>query len=551
MADIQNVPQAQARMAPPGLNPMLRQLGVMVGIALSVALGVVIVFWSWTPNYSVLSSSLTEKDASEVIAALQQGGIDHKVDPATGAVMVKSQQLQEARLKLAGQGLPRGGSMGFEILQQEAGFGTSRAVEAARFHRALEGELARTIATLSSVASARVHLATPKQSAFVRSKKHTSASVVVKLFSGRVLEKGQVAAIVHLVASGVPELEPSNVTVVDQKGNLLSSQMDNSEMQLTATQFEYTKGLEEHYRKQAESILQPILGADKVHAGVTVDVDFTINEQTAERFNPDLPALRSEQVNEQSSSLSAVQGVPGALSNQPPAAGSAPEQAVGGQDGTQADNGQPINSSKRATRNYELDKTISHTKVSSGVLRKLSIAVVVDDMLTTATDGNIERKERTPEEIERFTKLVKEAVGFNELRGDSVSVINAPFQVPVPLEPLPEMAIYEKPWVWDLGKQIVGVILVLVLVFVVLLPTIKRLNNAPPPVQYAAMEGGGNALPGGGAYGGASDSGGEALQLPGKGKYEDTLDAARQLVSEDPMRVAQVVRSWVAEDGSH
>jgi flagellar M-ring protein FliF len=285
-----------------------------------------------------------------------------------------------------------------------------------------------------------------------------------------------------------------------------------------------------------------------VRAGVTVDVDFTVNEQTAERFNPDLPALRSEQVNEQSSSLSAVQGVPGALSNQPPAAGSAPEQAVGGQDGTQADSGQPINSSKRATRNYELDKTISHTKVASGVLRKLSIAVVVDD-LVTKTGGSEERTKRTPEEIERFTQLVKEAVGFNELRGDSVSVINASFQVPVPPAPLPEQAIWEKPWVWDLAKQVVGVILVLVLVFVVLLPTIRKLSEAPPPPQYVATEGVGAALSGGGAPGGSLEGGGETLQLPGKGKYEDTLDAARQLVSEDPMRVAQVVRSWVAEDG--
>ncbi len=552
MDDITNTPQAQVGMVRPSYNPMLRQLGVMVGIALSVALGVVIVFWSWTPNYSVLSSSLTEKDASEVIAALQQGGIEHKVDASTGAIMVKSQQLQEARLKLAGQGLPRGGSMGFEILQQEAGFGTSRAVEAARFHRALEGELARTISTLSSVASARVHLATPKQSAFVRGKKHASASVVVKLFSGRVLEKGQVAAIVHLVASGVPELEASSVTVVDHKGNLLSSNMDSKEMMLTATQFEYTKGLEEHYRKRAEAILQPIVGEDKVRAGVTVDVDFTVNEQTAERFNPDLPALRSEQVNEQSSSLSAVQGVPGALSNQPPAAGSAPEQATAAEGNQVADGEQPINSSKRATRNYELDKTISHTRHSTGILRKLSIAVVVDDLVTNKGTGagSEERTKRTPEEIERFTQLVKEAVGFNELRGDSVSVINASFQVPTPPAPLPEPAIWEKPWVWDLAKQIVGVILVLVLVFVVLLPTIKRLNTAPPPSQYMATTGGGMAVPGG-VPGASMENSGDALQLPGKGKYEDTLDAARQLVSEDPMRVAQVVRSWVAEDASH
>jgi len=377
-------PRAQA----PSLsrNPVIRQLAVMVGIAASVAIGVAVVLWSWTPSYSLLFGNLAQKDASEVVAALQQAGIDYEVNQETGAVMVPSGKVQEARMKLAGQGLPHSDSLGYELLQQETGFGTSRALEAARFHRALEGELARTISTLANIQTARVHLATPKQSVFVRKRKQPSASIVVKLYSGRSLEKGQVTSVIHLVASSVPDLESNRVTVVDQKGNLLSSQMDGGQMMLTGSQFEFTRQLEDRYRQRVEDILIPILGEASVRAQVTAELDFTVTEQTEERFNPDLPALRSEQINEQASRLSSAQGVPGALSNQPPAAGVAPERAGGGLNAGGSDSS-PLNTSKRATRNFELDKTVSHTRLPSGTLRRLSVAVVVDDSVTAAGDG--------------------------------------------------------------------------------------------------------------------------------------------------------------------
>lgn len=516
----------------------------MVGIAASVALGIAVVLWSQTPSYSMLYGNLAPKDATEVVAALEQNAIPYKINESTGAVMVASGKLHEARMKLAGQGLPRSDSLGYEILQQETGFGTSRALEAARFHRALEGELARTIGTLSNIESARVHLATPKQSVFVRKSNDPSASVVLKLYSGRVLDKGQVAAIVHLVASSVPDLDAGRVTVVDHKGNLLSGEMDSRQMMLTSSQFEYTRELEKHYQQRVEDILAPILGTDRVRAQISADVDFTVTEQTAERFNPDLPALRSEQVNEQSSRLGSVQGVPGALSNQPPAAGTAPE--VAGGDEADAANGSPLNISKRATRNYELDKTISHTRLASNKLRRLSVAVVVDDLVNVADDGTVTRVERTPEEISRLTRLVKEAIGFNAQRGDSVEVINSAFMLPAPPAPLPELAIWEQPWVWDVAKQVGGVILVLVLIFFVLRPTMKKLTASPVIHQVATAEGGAG-MEGAGA-GGALDSADDTMRLPGPEKYENTLDAARQMVQDDPKRVAQVVRSWVAED---
>ncbi len=533
-------------------NPVVRQLGVMIGIAASVALGVAVVLWSQTPSYSLLFGSLGQQDATEVIAVLQQAGIDFKVEETNGAVMVPSSKLRDARMKLAGQGLPRNDGLGFELLQQESGFGTSRAMEAARFHRALEGELARTIATIANIQSARVHLATPKQSVFVRKRKKPTASVALKLYNGHSLEKEQVAAIVHLVASSVPELETGRVTVVDQKGSMLSSRMGSSEMMLTASQFDYTKQLEEHYRQRVENILIPILGADRVHAQVTAEVDFTMTEQTAERFNPDLPALRSEQIQEQASVATTAGGVPGALSNQPPAAGAAPEQLANQDGGGGADPGStPKSSSKRATRNYELDKTISHTRLSTGRLHRLSVAVVVDDQTIADSEGQIIRTQRSPEELTRITQLVQESIGYNATRGDTVRVINAAFMAPPIQESLPELPVWEQPWAWDLAKQAGGLILVMLLILFVLRPTMKRLT-APPVVERLegeSVEGseGGEGAAGEGVQaleGGA----GNQMQLPGPERYEDTLEAARGLIQEDPKRVAQVVKSWVSEN---
>ena len=530
-------------------NLVVRQLAVMVGIAASVALGVAIVLWSQTPNYSLLFGDLAEKDAAEVISALQQAGIEFKVEDASGAVMVPTGKLRDARMKLAGEGLPRGDSPGFALLEKEASFGTSRALEAARFQRALEGELARTIRSISSVKSARVHLATPKQSVFARKRKNPSASVVLSLFSGRIMEKEQVAAIRHLVASSVPELEAGRVTVVDHKGKLLSGQAETREMMLSTSQLDYTRQLEKDFRQRVEDILMPILGAENVSAQVTAEVDFTVTEQTEERFNPDLPALRSEQVNEQSSRLATTQGVPGALSNQPPLAGQAPEQADAA-GATQQPAGAPLNTSTRATRNYELDKTISHTRLSSGTLRRLSVAVVVDDRAATSDDGATTSVERSPEEISRITELVKEAIGFNTTRGDSVRVINAKFMAPVVPEPLPEPAIWEEAWVWDLAKQAGGVILVLLLILFVLKPTMKRLT-APPVVERMDSSGAAQAEAGvatGETNVNALQGGGNQYQLPGPEQYENTLESARSMVQDDPKRVAQVVRSWVSED---
>jgi len=535
-------------------NPLVRQVSLMVGIAASVALGVAVVLWSQSPNYTPLYGSLAENDAAQVVQALQQAGVEYKVDDGTGLVLVPTGKLREIRMSLATQNLPNGGGLGFEVLQQETGFGTSRLVESARYHHALEGELARTIATLSNINTARVHLALPKQSVFVRKKKKPSASVTLKLFPGRPLEKGQVEAIVHLVASSIPDLESTNVTVVDQKGNLLSMNQASPEMHLSSSQYEYTRTLENNLRERIENLLSPILGGERVRAEVSADIDFTISEQTQERFNPDQPALRSEQLNEAGSSAGPVQGVPGALSNQPPAAGAAPQIAAGapGAEGEIAGN-----SSRQSTRNYELDRVISHTRNSLASLRRLSVAVIVDDIAEVADDKTVSYRERTPEELESIAQLVREAVGYSPQRGDRVKVINSRFIQPEPIEALPEPSILEQAWVWDAAKQAGGFILVVLLIFMVLRPTLKKLTETPSTEMVpAGATASGTSEGEAPASAGKSDAGegllvgadGEPIRLPGPGGYENVMEAARELVNEDPKRVAQVVKTWMSKD---
>jgi flagellar M-ring protein FliF len=347
------------------------------------------------------------------------------------------------------------------------------------------------------------------------------------------------------------------VTVVDHKGRLLSGDPQSREMKLSATQFEHTRRIEEHFRERIERLLSPIVGRDKVRAQVTADVDFTVTEQTQERFNPDQPALRSEQLNEQQSVDAAAGGVPGALSNQPPAAGRAPQKAAG--NAGPAAEGDARNLNRQSTRNFELDRVVSHTRMSPITLRRLSVAVVVDDIASVGSDGQAAVRERTPEEIERLTELVREAIGFDARRGDSVRVMNSSFLSPEPVADLPEIPIWEQGWFLDLIKQVGGLLLVLILIFFVLKPTMKRLT-----ASHAEFASGADGSDGGARIEGplareeAAEeqenlllgSDGEPISLPGAGKYENIMDAARCLVDEDPKRVAQLVKTWVSEDAA-
>ena len=536
--------------------PWIRQLILLVGLAASVAVGVAVVLWSQTPSYQVLYGSLAEKDQARIAEELQKLNILFKIDTATGAIMVPEKNVHDARLKLAAQGLPKGANAGFDTMDEKSNFGTSQFMENARYQHAQEGELARSIMTINNVQTARVHLALPRQSVFVRNRQQPTASVLVNLYQGRNLDDGQIAAIIHLVASSVPNLDPSRVTVVDQKGRLLTGRENQQEFGLTASQLDYTHRLEDSYIRRIENLLTPIIGPGGVRAQVTVDADFTMTEQTQESFKPDPAALRSEQTAEERTLPGAgVAGIPGALSNQPPGAASVPETtakaaapdksgktpAKGVTKTAEADAaaGIPVNTSKHTTRNFELDKTISHTKAAPGKVRRLSVAVVLDNKQVLNEDGEVERKPLSPEEITMVTGLVKEAIGFNSDRGDTVQVINKPFTVPPEPEPLPEPSFFAKPWLWDVGKQVIAGALVLLLIFFVLRPMLRNVASHPFPVGAAAPA----AAPYG--YAGAAP---QALPPGGPVSYETSLNAAKAIAAQDPKRVAQVVKNWVASD---
>ncbi len=559
---------------------MLRQVGLMVGLAASVAIGFAVVLWSQQPDYRPLYGSLAGMDAKQVMETLAAADIAYTVEPNSGALLVKADDVARARLKLAGAGVaPTDGNIGFEILDKDQGLGTSQFMEATRYRRGLEGELARTIASLNNVKGARVHLAIPKSSVFVRDERKPSASVLVELFAGRSLEPGQVLAIVNLVATSVPELSKSQITVVDQKGNLLSDQAENSALTMAGKQFDYSRRMESMLTQRVHNILQPVLGNDRYKAEVSADVDFSAVESTSEQFNPDQPALRSEQsTSEQRTAANGPpQGVPGALSNQPPAPASAP-QTTGGAAATASAiqpgqplldaNGQqimdpatgqpmlapyPADKRQQSTKNFELDRSISHTKQQQGRLNRLSVSVVVDDQVkVNAANGETSRAPWTADELARFTRLVQDAVGFDASRGDSVSVINMPFSQERG-EVIADIPFYSQPWFWDIVKQVLGVLFILVLVFGVLRPVLNNITGNGK--KQLAPFGGDVELGGMGGLDGelANDrislGGPQSILLPSPSEgYDAQLNAIKSLVAEDPGRVAQVVKEWINAD---
>ncbi len=518
--------------------PAVRQVLLLVGVAAAVAAGFAIVLWSQAPAYSRLFSDLPASEAAKVADALGSAGIEYRVNVDSGNIEVPASKLHDARLELASQELPNSGSAGMAMLSEQSGFGVSQFMESARYQHALEAELARTISHLGAVENARVHLALPKQTSFIRDRREASASVLLTLHRGRTLEPDQASAIVHLVASSVPNLDAGDVTLIDQHGRLLSEPGGNADARRTADSFERARQLEAVYRRRIEELLTPLLGPGRVRAQVVADLDFTIREQTRESFDPERSAVRSEQINvqRQDAALPEAAGVPGALSNQPPAVAAAQPAAVDG--ASTADSAGSIEVSKQSTRNYELDRTISHTRPESGTIERLSVAVLVDD---SAPDGAAaeDYEPLSEADIERFTALVKEAVGFKAERGDSVVVVNAAFrELPAPTvgDAVP---LWEQPLVQDVLKQVLGAVLVLALGFGLVRPLLRGIvaghaGTSPELVAGAASGGPARLVRAPAALGGPS--------------FDEKIAAARNITGHDPARVAQVVRKWVSVD---
>ncbi|MEH6470180.1 MAG: flagellar basal-body MS-ring/collar protein FliF [Halopseudomonas sp.] len=525
---------------------IFRQIGLMVGLAASVAIGFAVVLWSQESDYRPLLNNLNSLDANEIIDTLQANQIPYRIDNSSGALLVAADQIHQARLKLAAEGLNGRNTVGFELMDQEQALGTSQFMETTRFRRGLEGELARTISSLLAIKSARVHLALPKQSVFVRDSRKPTASVFIERYAGRELNKTQVASIANLVASSIPQLSVQDVTVVDQKGRLLNSHNIDEEVGLAAKQLDYIRKVEERLNARVRSILDPVVGGGRFRAEVSADVDFTSVEQTDELYSPDLPSLRSEQTMSESRLGSAAGGgVPGALSNQPPGAAVAPERGVAlAGDGSSSGE----SARKQSTRNYELDRTISYTRHQQGRMRRLTVAVAVDDLVRRNPEsGEMSRQPWNENDLKRLTLLVRDAVGYSAARGDSVNVINAPFAEPDPIEAMPEVALWEQDWFWGVAKQVGAVLFVLLIVFGVLRPILKNLSESSAPAEGLA----GGELEGiGGGFAEESEMGvsGESL-LPGPNdSYERQVDAVRTLVAEDPGRVANVVKQWLADE---
>ena len=533
--------------------PIVRQLGLLIGLAASIALGVAIVLWMQTPNYTRLPGQLSGQTLNDVISVLERNNIRYNVDTSSGSIMVDSAKVNEAKLKLASENLSLNSGHGFEMIEKDQGFGTSSFLQKARYKRAIEGELARTITSMRSVQSARVHLALPKESAFIRNNKDATASVFISTIPGHSLDKNQIASITNLVASSISNLKTSQVTIVDDKGKLLSNASSENMMGLSSNQLDFTRNIEKTYVDRIERMLSPIVGLGNVRAQVTAELDFTQIESTQETFNPDLPAMRSEQSSEEQSQGSSRGGIPGALTNQPPATATAPQQ-VKQQAGTTTNQGSN-RTSRRSTKNYELDKTISHTRNRAGSVKRLSIAVVLDNKNIFAapvvpnttpagaaqtTTPVMQSVPYTQQEIARITTLVRETVGFNNLRGDSVSVINVPFKK-VEFEALPEEAIYEKAWVWDIAKQALGALAVLFVIFGVLKPAMKTLAVVPPVIKTISENG--------------EDVADDQLSLSGldqekiaqDASYESNLQEAQSLAAKEPKLVLQVVNNWMSD----
>lgn len=529
-----------------GLLPNQQKLGLMLAVAAIVALVAGLWMWGQTPDYRVLYSNLSDRDGGSIIASLQQMNVPYKFAEGGGALLLPANQVHEVRLRLASQGLPRGSLVGFELMENQK-LGVSQFLEQVNYQRAQEGELARSIQSLAAVQGARVHLAMAKPSVFAREQQKPGASVLLNLYPGKTLDAAQVSAIVHLVSSSVPDMPVKNVTVVDQQGNLLSANNEGTgNAPLDPSQLKYIQQIEQSYVKRIEAILAPITGASNVRAQVAADVDFSQSENVAEihkpNQNPTNSAVRSQQSTEATSSGQGAGGVPGALSNQPPAPASAPVNAPAGApaDGGNPVAAAPVNLRKDSTVNYEVDKTIRHTRQQVGSIKRLSVAVVVNHRKITDSAGKTSFKPLAEAEMQQINGLVKEAMGFNQERGDSLNVANSAFTAGEAEAVLPEIPFWKRPETFilakEVGKHLLIAAVVLYLLLGVLRPLLKHLAQAR---DRAAL------IPALEADGGmAVESAGQQAALG----YEHKLQLAKQMARQDPKVVANVVKNWVSGD---
>ncbi|SEO57345.1 flagellar basal-body MS-ring/collar protein FliF [Aquisalimonas asiatica] len=531
-----------------------RQAGLIGGVVAAVALGVGVFFWAQQPSYQTLYSGLDDQDRAQVVESLRESGASVRLNQDTGAVEVPRGDVHEARLHLASQGLPEGQGTGFEMLDEDQRFGTSQFMESARYQRALETELARSVRSLSAVSNARVHLAIPEDSVFIRESSQPTASVALELHGGRRLSEGQVQAIVHMISSSVPEMTEDNVSVVDQNGNLLTRDEDRDDG-MSGSQFEVRERLERDYQRRIEELLTPMVGSGRVKAQVNADVDFSREETTEEMFDPDATVIRSEQTSEERGSGSDMAlGIPGALTNQPPGGGE-----IGDGDDNGGFMGPGVDITNTATRNYEVGRILRHLQRPEGAVDRLTVAVLVDQpMVEGEEEGEMVREAMSADQIERITQLVQDAVGFDEDRGDRVNVVDAAFEEVDTGDVVPDVPLMEQPWMQELLRWLIAGVVALALILFVVRPLVQALigggraseEDADPDVD---------GLPPGAAVGpdgqvqqrltGPDVESGSIGQSSAMAvDQNEKVEAAREVVQSDPTLAASVVKGWLNED---
>jgi flagellar M-ring protein FliF len=545
-----------------------QKIALMVAVAAIVAILVGALLYSSTPSYKVLFSNLSEKDGGAIIGSLEQMNVPYKFSEGGGAILVPADKVHEARLRLATQGLPKGGSVGFELMESQK-FGISQFLEQVNYQRALEGELARTIQTIASVSMARVHLAIPKPSVFVREEQKPTASVMLQLHPGRQLEPQQIAGITHLVASSIPQLPPSNIAIVDQNGTLLSQlKSPLGEAGLDPTQLKYIRDVEASVIRRIQEIISPITGDDNVRVQAAADIDFSQQEQTAESFkpntNPTAAAMRSQQSSEQAQASPNPLGVPGALSNQPPVPATAPitSPAVPPSTANNAANargqvnnagitaqitnvGQPLSARKDSTINYEVDRTITHTKNQLGRVKRLSVAVLVNHRLDKDRTGKIAPRPLSDAEIKQLNELARDAMGFSPERGDTLTVVNSSFssareEAEIPFWKHPDFFEFLK----ELAKYALIAGVVLYLTLAVLRPLLKQMF----PPEAAGTRGVGGTLSTTDEAGAEETAEEEELNMA-YATYERKLAKAKEISMQDPKAVANIMKEWINPNG--
>ncbi|MBO7920769.1 flagellar M-ring protein FliF [Alteromonas sp. K632G] len=531
-----------------GSADMMRQMALVVVLVICVAIAVFILIWAQEPDFRPLAKMETQ-ELIETLDYMDANQIEYRLEGNT--VYVRSDEFQTIRLGMTRQGLTGSSDAGTDIIMQDMGFGVSQRVEMERLKHAREQQIAATIEDISSIQKARVLLAMPKENVFARREKKASATVVLTAKRGKVIAGEEVDSVIDIVASAVQNMEPSAVTVTDSNGRLLNSGSQDSLSARARKEYEIERQREQEYLEKIDAILIPVLGIGNYTAQADVSMDFTALEQTQRSYNPDLPAVRSEMINEQNSVGGGAMGIPGALTNQPPLDSNIPENPEAGAQATL-----PGSTSKVSTRNYELDTTISHTKKQSGVIRRLSVSVAVDYLQVAGEDGTTSAEPRNQEALLNIRRLLQGGVGFDVTRGDSLEVVSVPF-TRMDDGVIEDAPIWEQPAFLPILKLVIGGLVIIVLIIFVIRPMLRRLINPDESKEaddFDADEGldlGDETISmlstdfDEGQVGFAADG---SLMLPDLHKDEDVLKAVRALVANEPELSAQVVKGWLMQD---